>query len=136
MKKIVFILIILALAAPVFAQVNNDRDTKLYVINIPVEKIYPSHEGYIIMYKSGASTTGTIGIPNEWFTDAGGRAQLVKLPLASDWPTMSVFFVDGEFSHVRLYTHPAKSHWTWGSVPMGTDVSRFFEDSDSFKLKF
>jgi len=137
MKKLIFVLIILALAVPAFTQVNNDKDTKLYVINVPVEKIYPSGEGYIVMYRSGSATTGTIGIPNNWFTDAGGSAELVKLPVASDWPTMSVFYVDGEFSHVRLYTHPAKSHWTWGNIPMGTDVSRFFPESkESFKLKF
>jgi len=135
MKKIIIALIFLALVTPVFAQAINSSEN-FYCINVPVEKIYPSHKGYIVQYRAGSATVATIGIPNEWFTDAASCAQLVKLPTASDWPTMSVFYSDGKFSHVRLYTHPAKSHWTWGNIPMGIDVDRFFADKESFKLQF
>ncbi|MCL2197136.1 MAG: hypothetical protein FWB77_05925 [Treponema sp.] len=136
MKKLVIVLLFIILVAPVFSQVINNNDEKFYCINVSVEKIYPSHDGYIVQYRAGSAHTVTIGIPNQWFTDAASSAELVKLPLASDWPTMSVFYKEGEFSHLRIYVHPAKSHWTWGSIPMGTDVSRFFIDKESFKLKF
>jgi hypothetical protein len=136
MKKLIIVLIFLAVISPVFAQQKDDKSESFYYINVFVEKIFPSNEGYIILYRSGSATISTIGIPNEWFTEATGNAQLVKLPLASDWPTMTVFYSDGKFSHVRLYTHPAKSHSTWGNIPQGTDVSRFFSDKESFKLQF
>jgi len=133
MKKLIIVLFLIALVIPVFAQ--NNTDEVMYYINLPVERIFPSSQGYIVQYRS-SSIVNTIGIPNEWFTEAAGRAEMVYLPTGSDWPTMSVFYRNGEFSHIRLYVHRAKSHWTWGSVPQGTDLSRFFGDGVSFNIKF
>ncbi|MCL1958261.1 MAG: hypothetical protein FWF68_01530 [Spirochaetes bacterium] len=137
MKKLIVVLFILAVISPVFAQQNDEKKESFYYINVPVEKIFPSSEGYIVMYRSSNTIISTIGIPNDWFYDSAGAAQMVKLPLASDWPTMTVFYREGKFSHVRLYTHPVKGHSTWGNIPQGTNVSRFFSsDKDSFKLEF
>jgi len=134
MKKFIIVLVFLALVSPIFAQSNSED--RLYYINVTVERIFPSMEGYVIQYRSGSNVIATIGIPIEWFSDAGGRADLIKLSAASDWPTMSIFYVNGQFSHVRLYVHPVKSHHTWGSIPQGTDVARFFGDRESFALQF
>jgi hypothetical protein len=134
MKKIIVVLILLAVITPVFAQ--NNADDTLYYINVPVEKVYPSKDGYIIRYRSASSLIATVGIPNDWFTDAASSAELVRLPTASDWPTMTIFYRGGKFSHVRLYVHPAKSHITWGNIPQGLDVSRFFTDKESFKIEY
>jgi len=136
MKKIIVLLVFLAVISPIFAQQKDDDKKSFYYINVSVEKIFPSGEGYIVMYRSGTTLISTIGIPNEWLYDSAGNAQIVKLALASDWPTMTVFYSEGKFSHVRLYTHPAKSHTTWGNIPQGTDVKSYFTDKDSFKLQF
>ena len=153
MKKIIIVLIFLALISPVFAQqeeeradrrkadpfyaINNtrNREENFYYVNVSVERIYPTKEGYVVQYVNSSSDVVAVGIPNEWLTNAAGRAEIVKLPMASDWPTMTVFYVDGKFSHVRLYVHPAKSHLTWGSVPQGADVGKFF-DKESLNLQF
>jgi hypothetical protein len=153
MKKIIIVLVFLALISPVFAQqeeeradrraadpfyaINNtrNREENFYYINVSVEKVYPTKEGYVVQYMCASSAVAVIGIPNEWLANAAGRAEIVTLPVVSDWPTMTVFYVDGKFSHVRLYIHPAKSHYTWGNIPQGTDVSKFFSQ-DSFNLKF
>jgi len=138
MKKLIIVLIFLALITPVFAQTTVAENPKsLYYVNVPVEKVIVTSTGYIIQYRTASNLLAIVGVPNNWFTDAASCAELLKLPSASDWPTMSVFFVDGKFTHLRLYVHPAKSHWTWGSVPMGTDVSRFFtEGPENFKIEF
>ncbi|MCL2265928.1 MAG: hypothetical protein FWC22_07795 [Treponema sp.] len=135
MKKLIIVLIFMALIAPVFAQSKAQPGLDLYYLNVPVEKIYPTKNGYIVLYRS-SSLTKTVGIPNEWFSNAGGKAELMRLPVTSDWPTMSVFYVEGEFSHVRLYVHRAKSHLTWGSIPQGTDVDKYFEDKENFNIQF
>ena len=135
MKKLIIVLFIMALALPVFAQTKITGSHDMYYINVPVEKIYPTKDGYIIMYRS-SSIIASVGIPNEWFSNAGGKAELIRLPVAGDWPTLSVFYVEGEFSHVRLYVHRAKSHHTWGSLPQGIDVSKYFEDKESFNIKY
>jgi hypothetical protein len=135
MKKFMVVIIFLALTLPVFGQTNTGT-SDLYYFNVPVEKIYPSNQGYIIQYRKGVNSLGTIGIPNSWVSDAGGRAEIIKLPAGKNWPTMSVFYSNGEFSHVRLYVHKHRTHQTWGNVPMGTDVSRYFQDVDSFRIEF
>ncbi|MDR3021045.1 MAG: hypothetical protein LBU66_09135 [Treponema sp.] len=137
MKKLIIVLILMAVIVPVFAQNNTTSESKAYYINVPVERIYPSAQGYIIQYRRNATLTlGTIGIPNEWFTDAGGRAEIMKLPRGTNWPSMSIFYNDGEFSHVRLYVHRSKAHVTWGSIPMGIDVSRHFSEPDTFNIQY
>jgi len=134
MKKIIIALIFLAVISPVFAQSNSDEDSDIYYINVSVEKIYPTSQGYIVQYRTQMGMA-TIGIPNSWFTEAAGRAGMMRLPSGSTWPSMSVFYSHGEFTHLRLYVS-ARGHNTWGSIPQGTDVSRFFSDDDSFQLKF
>ena len=135
MKKLLIVLFLFALIIPVFAQNNSREPARLYYINVPVERIFPSLEGYIIQYRSSASVIATVGIPIEWFNAAAGKAQIKHLAAASDWPTMSVFYSEGEFSHVRLYVHRSRTHQTWGTIPQGTDVARFFGDRDSLSLQ-
>jgi hypothetical protein len=137
MKRFIFALVVLAVVSPVFAQNNSNASSNLYYINVRVERIYPSGEGYIVQYQKSNGQFATIGIPMDWFIDAAGRAELLLLPPGANWPTMSVFFDGGEFSHLRLYVHRVKGHKTWGVVPQGADLSRFFsEDRDSFNFQY
>jgi len=135
MKNLFVVLILLALVTPVFAQNNSENRDAIYYTNVPVERIIPVQTGYIIQYRTGSNILGTIGIPADWLSDAGGSAEIIRLPTASDWPTMSVFYVNGKFSHLRLYVHPAKSHRTWGNIAIGTNVDRFFVDKESFEIQ-
>jgi len=135
MKKLIILLIVGAAISPLFAQpISEANASNMYYVNVPVEKVYPSGKGYIIQYTRGNNTIGTIGIPNAWFTEAASRAELIALPRGRNWPTMSVFYREGEFSHIRLYVHRSKAHQTWGSVPQSADVSKWFEDPDNFKI--
>jgi len=138
MKKLVILLILFALVMPVFAQNNSNSDDqdRIYYINVPVERIIPTSTGYVIQYRNSSSLLGIVGIPNEWFTDAASSAEIIRLPPGLDWPTMSVFYRNGEFSHIKLYVHRSRAHMTWGNIPQGTDVSRFFTDKESFKINF
>ena len=137
MKRVIFLLIVLAVVSPVFSQNNTNERSSMYYVNVRVERIYPSVEGYIVQYLKNNSQIAIIGIPMEWFIDAAGRAELLQLPAGKNWPTMSVFFVDGEFSHLRLYVHRVKSHVTWGAVPQGADLARYFsEDRDTLNFQY
>jgi len=133
MRKLIIMFIFIAIISPVFAQ--NASDESIYYVNLPVERIYPTRDGYIIQYLT-QSGLKLIGIPNEWFVESAGRADMVQLPPGRDWPSISVFYNNGDFTHLRLYVHASRGHWTWGSMPQGTDVSRFFEDRESFNLQF
>jgi len=135
MKKFIFVLILMAAFSPLFAQpISEENASDMYYINVPVEKVFPTKEGYIVQYRRGVNQIAAVGIPNAWFTDAGGKAELINLPRGKNWPTLSVFYRKGEFSHVRLYVHRVKGHTTWGSVPQSADVSKYFKDVESIKL--
>jgi hypothetical protein len=140
MKKLIIVLVFLSVISPVFAQNNSNNSNKeqpnVYYANVPVEKIYLAGTGYIVQYRRATSQIGTIGIPYNWFTDSGSVAELVKLPKGPNWPNMSVFYKDGNFSHIRLYVHWQASHQTWGVTPMGADVSKWFVEKDAFKFDF
>jgi hypothetical protein len=47
-----------------------------------------------------------------------------------------VYYKDGEFSHVRLYVHPERSHRTWGSVPQNVNIDSRFENIESIQIEY
>jgi len=130
MKKIIFAVIFFMLISSVFAQ-----DNKFYYHNVSIEKIYATNTGYLIFYRTHTGIE-IIGVPYRWFNDSAGMADIVRLPGGTNWPTMTVFYKEGEFSNLRLYVHRNKAHITWGSVPQGTDVSSHFPEDNTFRLKF
>jgi len=138
MKKLLLVLIIGAVISPLFAQDNKSKynESEMYYKNVTVEKIYPSPKGYIIQYRRGENRIGTVGIPNEWFTDAGGKAEMLKMPPGTNWPSMTIFYKDGNFHHIRLYVHHVKGHSTYGNLPQTADVSKYFSDSDNFTIEY
>jgi len=136
MKKLIILLVLLAMLTPVFAQNNSSDKDDMYYLNVPVERIITTRDGYIVQYRTSGNVLGTIGIPVEWFSDSAGSAEIVRLATGGDWPSMSVFYRNGEFSHIRLYIHKAKGHSTWGNVPIGTDLSRFYVDKENFSIKY
>jgi len=136
MLTLVFLAFILpAVFTPIYAQDSNDRTSDVYYVNVSVEMIYPTYMGYVVLYRTQKGVAA-IGIPNRWFSEAAGKAGIVQFPYGQDWPSMSVFYKDHEFSHLRLYVSRTKAHRTWGNMPLGTDISRFFPDDESFVLQF
>jgi hypothetical protein len=140
MKKLIVVLVFLAVISPVFAQNNPDSTKKenpnVYYISVTVEKIWLAGTGYVVQYRKSTSDMGTVGIPYNWFTSPDSKAELVNIPKGPNWPYMTIFYRDGKFSHIRLYPHWQKSHQTWGVTPQGADVSRHFQEYDSFKFDF
>ena len=136
MKKLIVVLFFFAIVSPIFILADQVDHPKLYYINVPVERIIPTGSGYLVQYRNSTSIISTIGIPINWFTDAASKAEMVHLDNPRGWPTMTVFYSDGEFSHVRLYIHRSRSHQTWGNIPMGTDVARFFGDGETFNIQY
>jgi hypothetical protein len=156
MKKLIIVTIFLALISPVFAQsISEANSSNMYYVNVPIERIFPTNHGYLIRYLKSNGQMGTAGIPNEWFIDAQhsdteteggagvshtytatGRAEIITLPPGTSWPSLTIFYREGQFSHVRLYVHRSMSHRTWGNVPQGMDLSRYFTSYESFELEF
>jgi hypothetical protein len=140
MKKLIIAVIfavLIAAGSPLFAQkVNEENSSDYYYVNVLLEKIYPYPTGYVLQYRKGLNQIDRLYIPMEWFTSSAGKGELVTLPRGTAWPSLSVYYKNGEFSHVRLYVHRGSSHQTWGTIPQNVNLDSRFENVEDLKIKF
>jgi len=139
MKKLAIILLLVVIfgaSVPVFAQISKDKESEYFYVNVPLEKIYPYRAGYVLVYRKGVNKMVQTYVPGNWFYDAGGKAELITLPPGRNWPSLSVYYKEGEFSHIRLYIHRSKAHATWGNIPQNVNIDDRFEGIESIELEF
>ena len=140
MKKLVFFAVFIVLmvaGSPVFAQEDKHKhDSEYYYKNVTLERIYPYDFGYVIQYRRGINRMELAYLPLEWFTNPAGKGEIVTLPRGQAWPSLTVYYKNGEFSHIRLYVHPMASHHTWGTVPQNANIKSRFENIEEIRLKF
>ena len=141
MKKFIFavvLAVILAGGATLFAQQSSreQHESEYYYINISVEKVFPYRKGYVVQYRRGLNRIATTYLPAEWFTMTASKGEILNLPRGQSWPSMSVYYKNGEFSHVRLYVHPQQTHRTWGNIPQNVNVDHKFENIETIQLEF
>jgi hypothetical protein len=140
MKKILFAVLIgvfCTAGASLFAQqISKEHTSEYFYVNVSVEKIYPYDKGYVVSYRKGINQVAQTYLPVEWFTEAAGRGELITLPPGKNWPSLTVYYKAGEFSHVRLYIHRLKSHETWGNIPLNVNIDDRFENIDTINIEF
>jgi hypothetical protein len=145
MKKLVFAAIFvafLAIGLPVFAQDQarpnsiDDKDSEYYYVNITVEKIFPYSKGYVVQYRKNFFQYVRLYLPANWFTDADSKGEVITLPAGKGWPSLTVYYRNGQFSHVRLYVHRWSGHPSWGSVPQRINLDAQFENVDSVTIEY
>jgi len=139
MKKLIVaavFAVLLVISLPVFAQDRSEHMSEYYYVNISLEKIYPYRNGYVVQYRRGINSIDKAYLPMEWFTNSASKGEIVTLPQGKAWPSLSVYYKNGEFSHIRLYVHHMASHQTWGVIPQNVDLDSVFENITDLKLKF
>jgi len=142
MKKSVLLIVLVALVAgsSLFAQQSSApkkyKESEYYYYNVPIEKIYAYRLGYIVLYRKGANQIARTYLPEEWFTTIGGKGETVYLGSGKEWPSMTVYYKGGQFSHVRLRLRRDRSHETWGVVPLNINIDDYFKDIEEVKLEF
>lgn len=108
-------------------------------VNVFIERIYSHRLGYIVIYRIGPrpQQLASVFIPVEWFTEPSPRAERLMIANNSrDWPSMSVFTRNGEFSHVRLRVRRNRAHETWGMVPQIANIDEHFQGIEEIRLRF
>ena len=139
MKKIFLLIVLVALCQVffVFAQNTTKYDeSDYYYFNFTIEKIYIHRLGYVVVYRTGSNRIATTYIPHEWFNTIGGKGEVIGLGYGPEWPSMIVYYKDGEFSHVRLRLRRDRLHETWGVVPLTANIDENFQDLEEVKLEF
>jgi len=143
MKKGIFLLIILAVlcqGASIFAQEKKNeskyKESEYYYFNVPIEKIYSHRLGYMVLYRKGENQMARTFIPAKWFTESNGKGEFIGIRGGAEWPSMSVYYKSGEFSHLRLRVRTSRAHSTWGFIPLNINIDEAFKDIEEVKLEF
>ncbi|GHT96577.1 hypothetical protein FACS1894141_6890 [Spirochaetia bacterium] len=119
-------------SAPVFS----GTESELYYMSVSLEKVYPYSKGYVVEYRKGTTGMATAYIPLEWFSGAGGKAELIQLGTGTRWPSLTVYYKGGQFDHLWLYVSKRLNHETWGNIPQNVNIDDRFEGQDDFRLEF
>jgi hypothetical protein len=134
--------ILISCAIPLLAQDQEEGDS-FFCVTIPAYKIYPHSKGYIFTYRKNSIEIGRLFFPYEWFWEKpGGNKEPAKgvlvtfRPGNTAWPQVSIFYRNGEFSYVKLYTRQEVLHESWGfRSPVG-NFDADFENAEPPTLKF
>ena len=139
MKKIILsaiFLLVMAISTPVFAQNAPNSDApEVNVITVSVERIFRTRYGFVVTYFADNIRLAHVVLPHEWF-ESGYKAELINMPRGRSWPSMSVFFENGEFSHVRLHVHRSIQHITWGTLLHTPELREAFQNAETVVLEF
>ena len=142
MKKVVLLVILISLitgmGTALFAQsqFTTFPESDYYYFQFPIEKIYIHSLGYLVLYRRNSNFIGRSFIPQEWFRGFSDKGEIVYLSSGKEWPSMTVYFKDGEFSHVRLRLRRSRAHETWAIVPSNMNINEYFKDIEELDFIF
>ena len=136
MKKsflVVLLGLIICIAVPssLYAQTI---ESEFYYVNTPLDSIYIHRTGYILLYRQANNLAWTL-IPFDWLSDPAGKADMIAIPSGRTWPSFSVYYQNGTFSHVRIYVRRERGHKSWRVVPLTQDLETFFMNIRKVELE-
>ena len=112
MKRSVFVIIVVMLFILPFASFGQEVED-IYVKSIPIVKILAHPLGYKIFYITSSDELAFLYTPREWFSQAGGKGTIVW-GRTNEFPYFSIFWINNEFSHIKLFLKENLSDPTWG----------------------
>ena len=140
MKKIIVLIVLAAMSQGMFLFAQQrpsfTNESPFYYFNFSIERVMPHRLGYVIIYRTGSNQVARTFLPMDWFSAVGGRGAVAYLGGGREWPSMTVFYRDGEFSHVLLRLRRNKGHETWGQLPLNANIEEFFRDIEEIRLEF
>lgn len=139
MKRIILLVVLatICVGAMVFAQ-QFTNESNFYYFNYPIERIYAHRLGYMIIYRGNSNIVSRTFVPHEWFTGIGStsKGEIIYLGPGNEWPSMTVYYDSGDFSHVRLKLRRDRSHETWATFPQNVNVDEYFQDIQEVELEY
>jgi len=136
MKRVATALIVLVLFGitfSLFAEYNVKGDD-VFPVHRHIAMIYAHRLGYKVVFVRGNSDFGVVYVPMKWFGKAGGKGEIVWGNERS-YPAFTAFYIDGEFSHIRLYLKKSLSDLTW-AVLRASEAERKRFDVDTLEIEY
>lgn len=127
-RLLIVILVLLIAAGVAFAQeaeTTDGEDTSLYPMTVYLNTVYKHSLGYKIEYNDTELYFKEAYLPGRWFTAAAGKGEIVY-SMDKSVPYMVVYYIDGEFHHLRLFVPQSPYHTAWDQLPSGVDLEEEF----------
>ena len=113
MRRLALVVVLLALCLSVFAQSRPKDNESIYVRTIPVVKVFTHQLGYKVYYQTNRGGVDSFYVPAEWFNHAGGKAS-IAYGSGPQFPYLSIYWINGKFSHIKLFLVQDIQADTWG----------------------
>ena len=110
MKKTVLIFVFLVVIVSFLSATDYVDD--IYFKNYFITKIYSHVSGYKINIMKSDMDRGVMYIPKKWFNVAGGKGEIIW-GRGPEYPYLTIFWVEGEFGHIRLFLYEDMRHPSW-----------------------
>lgn len=121
------------------AGISYAEDSGYYVKTVPIAKVYMHNLGYRVVYQKSDLNFNVFYVPKRWFDLAGTEREEPKAELVLTnepaVPYFSIFWRDGQFSHIRLYLHKNLQHDSYGDLKDPESLNDKF-DIESLDLEF
>ena len=136
MKKISIAAILMLFLAAGLAFANESR---IYARSFNIEKVYFHQLGYKVTYITGRMKYAETYLPHSWFSQSSmknGVQAKGEIVWGNDpaYPYMTVFWKDGQFSHVRLFLKRSFFDVSYGVISPNQDPAAF--DVEEVILEF
>jgi hypothetical protein len=118
MRKRTFLLVLLlavVVGTVALAQSRPADVESIYVRTRPIVKILTHQLGYKVFYVTQRGDVEAFYVPVEWFTRAGGKGT-IAYGAGPQYPYFSVYWVDREFSHIKLFLQENIAARSWGEL--------------------
>src|SRR5208283_378332 len=122
MKRATMVIVLIAIVACALASAPTN-ESAFYPVRIDVVKVFSHSDGFLVVYRKGATSVGDVYLPGRWFV-SGGKAELIRGNDTS-FPYMTVFYKDGKFDHLRLYVLADEQDLTWGILSPSEGAGKF-----------
>jgi hypothetical protein len=139
LKKAISIILLAALVSLVGAVSLAAEESPYFVKSVPISKVYNHKLGYRVVYMTNNFQFKVFYIPTDWFAVAAQTGEIPKAELVFGnepaYPYFSIFWKDGDFSHIRLYLKRSLNDPTWGDSTILGEIDDKFE-VESLALEF
>ncbi|MCF7929200.1 MAG: hypothetical protein K9L29_08980 [Spirochaetales bacterium] len=130
-KLLIFILILGSIVALTQATAE---ESDYYVKTVQVTTVFPHSEGYRVIYLKDNMDFADLHIPLDWTKTEPPKAEFV-FDTDPAFPYISIFYKNGEFSHVRLYMRKSINHSSYGTPNPAIDRSEQF-DIETLEIEY